>query len=68
MEGERLKTLPQGYGPDNPAIEYLKHKSFIMTTALADELWTQPDAVKKIASLCGVANEWVGFLNRAMDA
>ena len=28
MEGEQLKTLPQGYTADNPAIEYLKMKSF----------------------------------------
>jgi uncharacterized protein (TIGR02453 family) len=68
MEGERLKTLPQGYGLDNPAIEYLKYKSYIMTTPLTDELWMQPDAVKKIAALCVTANEWVAFLNRAMDA
>ncbi len=29
VSGEKLKTLPQGYTADNPAIEYLKLKGFV---------------------------------------
>ncbi len=67
VEGEALKTLPQGYAADNPAIEHLKLKSFIRSAPLPDALWLEPDAVKRITALCRTAQPWVDFLNRAVD-
>jgi uncharacterized protein (DUF2461 family) len=37
MEGEALKTAPQGYRPDHLYVAYLKHKSFLAVHRLKDE-------------------------------
>src|SRR5688500_2464161 len=34
---DRLKTAPKGYPKDHPHIEWLKHKSFIVSVALTDK-------------------------------
>ncbi len=65
LEGERLRTVPQGYTVENPAIELLKYKSFIVSHRLPAEQWAGKDIVKKIAELCGTARPLVDFLNRA---
>lgn len=37
LEGERLKTAPRGYSEDNPAIEWLRQKSFIVFHNISDD-------------------------------
>ena len=65
LEGERLRTVPQGYGADNPAIELLKYKSFIVSHRLPAAQWSKGDIVKKVTDLCETARPLVDFLNRA---
>jgi uncharacterized protein (TIGR02453 family) len=65
LEGERLRTVPQGYTAENPAIELLKYKSFIVSHHLPAEQWAKADVVKKIVHLCSVARPLIDFLNRA---
>jgi uncharacterized protein (TIGR02453 family) len=36
IEGEKLKTSPRDYSADNPHIEYLKLKSFILSAQVSD--------------------------------
>lgn len=67
LEGESLKTLPQGYTADNPAIEYLKMKSFIVTTPLADADLGSKTAVSKITKTFTLIKPLVDFLNKAVD-
>lgn len=67
MEGESLKTLPQGYTADNPAIEYLKMKSFIVTTPLPDANLGSKTAVSKIVKTFTLIKPLVDFLNKAVD-
>ncbi|WP_235925780.1 DUF2461 domain-containing protein [Pontibacter burrus] len=38
IEGEQLKTTPKGYDKDNPAIEYLRFKSWNATMPLPDKI------------------------------
>lgn len=66
-EGEQQKNLPKDYTADNPAIEILRYKSFIVTTPISDEDITGKNAVKKIAGACATGRPLVEFLNRAMD-
>lgn len=40
LEGDKLKTTPKGYEADNPAIDYLRHKSWNVTFAMPDALVT----------------------------
>ncbi len=67
LEGESLKTPPQGYAADHPGIDYLKRKSFISSAPMADENFTGKDAVKKCVAACVTGKPLVDFMNRAMD-
>ncbi|MGN6478382.1 MAG: DUF2461 domain-containing protein [Flavipsychrobacter sp.] len=66
-EGEQLKTLPQGYAADNPAIDFLKMKSFIVSTPIADKDVLAKDIVKQIEKVYSQMKPLVDFLNRALD-
>lgn len=37
LEGDKLKTAPKGYEKDHPAIDLLRHKSFIVFSNIADK-------------------------------
>lgn len=67
LEGESLKTLPQGYNADNPAIDYLKMKSFIATSKLDDKDITSKTFVQKVMKSFAVMKPLVDFLNRGLD-
>ncbi|RFS22375.1 DUF2461 domain-containing protein [Chitinophaga silvatica] len=67
VEGDALKTAPQGYAPDNPAIAYLKLKSVLVERQFPDELCTQPAVVREILKTFAVMQPLVQFLNRALD-
>lgn len=38
MEGEKVKTAPRGYPKDHPNIDLLRHKGFLFTTSISDEM------------------------------
>lgn len=66
IEGEALKTVPQGYQPDNPAIAYLKLKSFTVWHGFSDDECTQPALVREILKVFAVMQPFVKFLDRAL--
>ncbi len=61
-----LSREPKGYEKDNPAIEYIKLKSWIAMIELTDEDLTGKDAVKKISSALEALHPLLMFLNRAI--
>lgn len=67
LEGEKLKTVPKGYDAENPAIEYLKMKSFIVSTRIDDKDLLVKGAVPKIVKVFTVMKPLVDFLNRQID-
>jgi uncharacterized protein (TIGR02453 family) len=66
-EGMALQREPKGYEKDNPAIEYIKLKSWVATTALTDADITGKDLVKKIIAACETLQPLIVFLNRAIS-
>jgi len=38
IDGEKLKTVPKGYSKDNPNIELLKYKSYLVVNEASDKL------------------------------
>lgn len=66
IEGEQLKKAPQGYAIDNPAIEYLRFKSFTVTSPLTDDAVTDKAFAKKLAGSFKVMQPFIGFLNRGL--
>ena len=67
IEGETLKTPPQGYTSDNPAIEYLKLKSFTAGHSLVDTELTEKGFATKCFDVFKTMKPFVDFLNRPMD-
>ncbi|MFD2889408.1 DUF2461 domain-containing protein [Chitinophaga cymbidii] len=67
VNGDTLKTAPQGYHEDNPAIAYIKLKSFVVTHSMSDDAVTQPTLVRDILRTYAVMQPFVNFLNRALD-
>jgi len=67
VEGEKLKTLPQGYDAGNPAIEYLKHKSFTTSHKLTDKDISGKSFEEKIVEIFTAMKPFVDFLNRGLD-
>ncbi len=63
----RLSRPPQGYDADNPAVEYLKLKSFTVTSPLPDEELTNPKLLSNIVDHFRAMKPLVHFLNRSLD-
>lgn len=66
INGERLQKAPQGYAPENPAMEYLKLKSFTVGHELADEVLTGKKAINQVTGVFKALQPFVDFLNRAI--
>ncbi len=66
-EGMALSREPKGYEKDNPAIEYLKLKSWVATTPLTDADLTEKGLVKKITTAFEALQPLIVFLNRALE-
>lgn len=65
-EGISLSTTPKGYERDNPAIEYLKLKSFIAEQGLQDEELTKATLHKKTVTAFETIQPLIQFINRAI--
>lgn len=62
-----LKRAPKGYEEHNPAIEYLKLKSFIASTPITDADLTSPKLVQKIVDTCAIIQPLIHFINRGIE-
>lgn len=65
---EKLIRPPKGYEKDNPALEYLKLKNFIVMTRIEDNELLEKDLIPKVISHFKVMKPLVDFLNRAIDS
>lgn len=66
-EGMSLIREPKGYEKDNPAIDYIKLKNFIVSVPVTDEELTDQKLVKKIIACFATMQPLLHFLNRAME-
>jgi uncharacterized protein (TIGR02453 family) len=67
INGEQLKTLPQGYAADNSAIEYLKFKSFTAGHNLPDTELTSKKYIKTVLDVFSTIHPLIMFLNRSLS-
>ena len=65
VNGESAKKTPVGYTEDNPAIKYLKLKSFTVGHNIADKNITSKTLVKTALDAFTTMQPLVDFLNRA---
>ena len=61
-----LSKNPKGYETDNPAIEYLKLKSFIAEQSISDAELTTAQLHKKTVTAFQTIQPLIGFINRAI--
>ena len=67
LRGERLKTVPKGFDADDPAIEYLKLKSFTAVTDVSDDKFlTSPEFLKHAAETARAIHPLNVFLRKAL--
>ncbi|MFN8250941.1 MAG: DUF2461 domain-containing protein [Ferruginibacter sp.] len=68
VEGiEVLSRPPKGYDETNPAISYLKMKSFIVSREITDKALQDKTAVKEIIKTMAAMKPMISFLNEAVD-
>ncbi|UAY52287.1 DUF2461 domain-containing protein [Ferruginibacter albus] len=64
---EVLSRPPKGYADDNPAIEFLKMKSFIVSHAAEDNLLTDKNSTSNILQSFAAMKPFLDFLNNAIE-
>ncbi len=62
-----LSREPKGYAKDNPAIDYIKLKSFVALRMLKDEELTDKNIFKKVIAAFEALKPLVKFINRALE-
>jgi len=67
-EDMSLSRPPKGYDDSNPAIEFIKLKSFIAMKNLDDKDMMDKDLSKKITEAFDALQPMIKFLNRALEA
>ncbi len=63
IEGEKLKSAPKGYLKDNPFIELLKMKSFLVSRTVSDNEVISDDFFDTILEACKAMKPLNDFLN-----
>ena len=62
-----LVRPPKGYDENNPAIEYLKMKSFVVTRPFTDAAILDRSFVKEVAKTFRSMKPMIDFLNKAIE-
>jgi uncharacterized protein (TIGR02453 family) len=62
-----LKRVPKGYEADNPAAEYLKRKSYIVTSPISDKDLVSKTLVPKIIAAFETLQPLLNFINRGLE-
>jgi uncharacterized protein (TIGR02453 family) len=65
-DGQKLTRPPKGYEAGDPAIEFLKLKSFTASTPLPDEMLTSDKLVGHIIDTFTILKPLIGFINRGL--
>jgi len=68
LDQEEILSRPRtGYDAENPAIGFLKLKSFVVTRSLTDKQMTSPSLLKEVLTTFKSMKAFVYFLNRALE-
>lgn len=66
-KGQVLVNLPKGYEKDNPAAEFLKLKSWVVSKNFSDAELLKSNFLKEIMSAFQALKPFIHFLNRSLD-
>ena len=62
-----LSRPPKGYDDENPAIEFLKLKSFIVTRTFTDAEMQAKSFLKELLKTFEAMGDFVHFINRSLE-
>jgi uncharacterized protein (TIGR02453 family) len=65
VSGDKLVNAPKGYDDSNPALEYLKHKSWVVTHQFTDKEVLDKNFPKTIAQGAKLMFPFLQFFNQA---
>lgn len=65
-EGQKLSRPPKGFEADDPAIEYLKLKSFTVGAQVSDDVLLSRDMVQHVVHHFKVLMPFLAFINRGL--
>ncbi len=66
LTGEKLKRAPKDYPPDNPNIELLKFKDYLIMTRISDTTVLKKDFTDLVVESYYILKPFNQFLNRAL--
>jgi len=66
-DGQMLVHVPKGYDKQNPAVPFLRLKSFVATKNIPDSLLTKPALAKEVVQAFRALTPLVKFMNRSME-
>ena len=66
-EGQKLSRPPKGFEADDPAIEFIKLKSFTTSAPISDDLLTSKNLVENIYVRLEALKPFIQFINRGLD-
>ncbi len=67
INGERLQTNPKGYAADNPAIEFLKFKSFTVSSPIDDKTLCTNELITNCIDAFSKMKGFIAFLNKSLQ-
>ena len=67
LDGEKLKKAPKGFDADHPAIEILKHKSFIATKEINTSMLTKQGAKEELLKMFKALKPLNNFVRMATE-
>ena len=66
VDGDKLVRPPKGYDESNPAIAYLKMKSFVVSKHFTDKEVTAPNFMAKVIEVFSAQKPMLDFLDRVI--
>jgi uncharacterized protein (TIGR02453 family) len=63
IEGEKLKTAPQGYDRSHPEIELLQYKQILVAHYFTDQQVLANDFLEQVVAGCRAMRPFVAYMN-----
>jgi uncharacterized protein (TIGR02453 family) len=63
LKGEKLKTAPQGYAKDHPAVELLKFKQLFVIRSFQDQAVYAADFMDRLVDTFRIMKPFIDYLN-----
>lgn len=67
MRGNQVKTSPKGYAKDNPQIDLLRFKGYVVTHSFSDETLSQDNFLAQVVNGFKKMKPFIDFLNRSLE-